>query len=123
MAVSTLAEYSTSMGKRKNFNIEHGNHVVKCLFWLENNNLCPEAPQKTAKFSPSKEVLNTSGEYFLILSAMNFSGVPFLLAMAYSKVSPMVGHPFLPGGSLGEMGLCLYMPKIDRERKRNAEDY
>jgi hypothetical protein len=80
--------------------------------------LCPEAPQKTAKFSPSKEVLNTSGEYFLILSVMNFSGVPFLLAMVYIFQSFTYGRPsFSAWWKLGGNG-HVFANAEDRERKR-----
>jgi hypothetical protein len=67
---------------------------VKSFCSLEKRNLCPPGPHKTAVSSPSILVLNTSGEYLFIRSKTNFSGFP----KRNSRVSPMMGHPKLPGG-------------------------
>lgn len=73
-----------------------GHQETITLFSLENKNLFPAGPQKTATFSPPKEVLKTTGECFFILSVKNFSGKPFWK----SNVSPTIGNPTLPGGSV-----------------------
>lgn len=76
--------------------------MVMYLSWPENKNLLPEAPQNTAMSSPRSEVRKTSGEYLAVRSFMNFSGQPLFAAPTKSRDSPMMGHPFLPGGRLGE---------------------
>ena len=79
------------------------------FFSLVNRNLFPEAPQNTAMFSPNIEVLKRYRKYLLILSLMNISGV---LVKANSNVSPMTGHPVLPGGNLARVDFCLNMRKM-----------
>ena len=57
--------------------------------------MCPLGPQMTAVSSPRIFILNISGEYLFIYSNTNFSSFP----NRNSRVSPMIGHPKLPGGS------------------------
>ena len=84
-------------------------HQVERFFLSLNSDLFAEAPQNTTMFSPNSEVLKRSCEYFLILSLKKISWVPLLLAVANSNVSPMTGHPFVPGGNLAWLDFCLYI--------------
>lgn len=81
---------------------EAGHQAWTSLFSLVNKNLLPAAPQKTAVGSPKREVLKTLEEYLVIRSNMNFSGWPFHPEERNSRLSPMTGHPVLPGGALSE---------------------
>ena len=105
--------------KSNAFSIDGGFQVVMSLLWFENRNLFPAGPQNTATFSPNKEVRNTIGEYFFILSFINLAGLEFLPPKANSRVSPMMGHPSLPGGSFEQADLRLLTRKIiQRDTKR-----
>lgn len=84
------------MYDRKSFCIGCGRNTVKSFCSLEKINLFPLGPHITAVFSPRMLVLKMSCEYFFILSPTKFSGLP----NKNSMVSPMIGQPKLPGGSL-----------------------
>lgn len=97
-----------------------GRHATTSFCSLAKRNLFPAGPQITAVFSPSIFVLKTCGEYFFILSPTNFSGFPYKNSM----VSPIIGHPKLPGGSLvlvAELFLEVKMPRARAAMVRNAE--
>lgn len=81
---------------------EAGHQAWTSLFSLVNKNLLPATPQNTAAGSPKREVLKTVEEYFVIRSNMDFSGWPFHPQERNSRLSPMNGHPVLPGGALPE---------------------
>nr|GMD51136.1 hypothetical protein Iba_chr11aCG19340 [Ipomoea batatas] len=90
---------------RSGFTTDCGHHVVRRVFSLVNKNLFAAAPQNTATFSPSIDVLKTSNEYFFILSDMYFSGPDNIMSM----LSPTTGQPVEPGGTFGFEVLGLVM--------------
>nr|GLL40481.1 Os07g0543300 [Ipomoea trifida] len=90
------------VGHSSGFVTDWGHHVVRRVFSLENRNLFPAAPQNTAIFSPSIDVLKTSDEYFFILSDMYFSGPDTTMSM----FSPTTGQPVDPGGTFGFEAHC-----------------
>jgi hypothetical protein len=90
---------------------------VKSFCSLEKRNLCPLGPQMTAVSSPRIFVLNISGEYLFIRLNTNFSGFP----NRNSRVSPMIGHPKLPGGRFREPLDLGVKAKMLRRRTRGTK--
>ena len=79
---------------RKSFLCEGGDQALTSLCSFEIMNLLAAGPEKTAVGSPSMLVMKTCEEYFCIFCLMKFSGVLW----RNSRVSPIIGHPELPGG-------------------------
>ena len=75
---------------------------MKNLLSFEKMNLFATAPEKTMKFSPKIEVLNILEEYLVVLLEINlWSIAPSRFAAKNWRVSPIIGQPKLPGGSVG----------------------